>query len=187
MGSSRRATGHRAQRRTLGRAGADAGQADVSDGPRDQRGTKKPAGIAPSRRSYTDGQALAQQLILRRTHLWDNAKYRNRSRCQALKSSRRFSSRRARFKHLFDARECAYRSPAVGRSGGLRSQGGVQLPTGGNALPFSGTGRARGRLVQTRDEQTRCDPGADGHSPVMRTVVFARWRDSARRASAASP
>ena len=73
------------------------------------------------------------------------------------------------FKHLFHAAEGAYLGFAVGRSGGLRSQGGVKLPTGGNA-PSGDEPAGAFRLRPGGTSRFRCDPGADGHSPVMRTV-----------------
>jgi len=67
-----------------------------------------------------------------------------------------------KFKHLFAQCLCVYPDFAVGISGGLRSQGGVKLPTGGNALRKMGRARGRFPVLTGKDEQTRCDPGADG-------------------------
>ena len=97
----------------------------MSDVRRGPGGTKKPAGIPPDERSYSDAKRRAQQLNLR-TPL-DHDKMDNRD--EPVKSPSH-----PRFKHLFHAAEGAYPDVAVGRSGGLRSQGGVKLPTGGNAF-----------------------------------------------------
>jgi hypothetical protein len=76
--------------------------------------------------------------------------------------------RRDGVKHLFDAAEPSYVPFAVGESGGLRSQGGVKFPTGGNALSSLAQRRDEPAgawllaISGVRDEQTRCDPGADG-------------------------
>lgn len=92
--------------------------------------------------------------------------------------------RGSEFKHLFAAVEPSYLRHAVGPSGGLRSQGGVQLPTGGIARERLGFGN------KSLGQQIRCNSGADGivrmkengQAPVPPLAVFwlAIWGMGAR-------
>ena len=63
-----------------------------------------------------------------------------------------------------------FRRPLTGHAGTLKirrkSQGGVQVPTGGE--PF---GAARGRVFKGK-AQIRCKSGADGNSPEERERIF---------------
>jgi hypothetical protein len=88
-------------------------------------GTKKPAGIPPDEWPYSDAKRRAQQLILR-TPLDHEKMYILQGPVKP--------QIQARFKRLFHVAEGAYPDVAVGCSAGLRSQGGVKLPTGGNAF-----------------------------------------------------
>ena len=58
--------------------------------------------------------------------------------------------------------------PPRRKPGNKRSQGGVKFPTGGQGRGNTAQARERPTTPRGRGQQTRCDSGADGHSPDER-------------------
>jgi hypothetical protein len=87
----------------------------MSEMRRGPNGAKKPAGIAPNGRRIQTQKSERNNYFC--AHFGSSEHDRSPWQCQVLNSSL--------FKHLFNAAERRYLLLAVGRSGGLRSQGGV--------------------------------------------------------------